>query len=261
MLVRRQMRAIKPPQNFFVVDAKMTPPNIHSRMTRALDDFGLILRGGFRPGPSDQVPDLPGGQPARAVVLIGNAGADMWHKFAPPTGHCPDPLNRWCIDHLTPLARRFDARVVFPFDGPPWHPFQRWAERSESLEPSPIAMLLHPQFGLWHAYRAAFLFSQELEELGFEPAAKTSLQICDNCATQPCKSTCPVHAFDDNGYDVAACREHLRRPEGADCLALGCRARRACPIGQHFTYAPAQARFHMEAFLRADSLIKNEASE
>jgi hypothetical protein len=31
----------------------------------------------------------------------------------------------------------------------------------------------------------------------------------------------------------------------------GCLARRACPVGQAHVYGPAQARFHMAAFLAA----------
>ena len=43
----------------------------------AIAPAGLIVRGGFHAEPGDGVPPLPNG-PARTVVLIGNAGADMW---------------------------------------------------------------------------------------------------------------------------------------------------------------------------------------
>jgi hypothetical protein len=33
-------------------------------------------------------------------------------------------------------------------------------------------------------------------------------------------------------------------------MELGCRARRACPVGQGWRYAPAQAEFHMLPFRR-----------
>ena len=35
--------------------------------------------------------------------------------------------------------------------------------RAEGLKPSPIGILMHPQFGLWHAYRGALLFDVEIE--------------------------------------------------------------------------------------------------
>src|SRR3546814_16164033 len=33
--------------------------------------------------------------------------------------------------------------------------------------------------------------------------------------------------------------------------SLGCRARRACPVGRAYRYPPAQARLHMAAFIAA----------
>jgi hypothetical protein len=50
---------------------------------------------------------------------------------------------------------------------------------------------------------------------------------------------------------VAACVGHLETPAGAECMAEGCRARRACPVGTDYRYEPAQAAFHMRAFLAA----------
>ena len=64
-------------------------------------------------------------------------------------------------------------------------------------------------------------------------------------------AACPVDAFTPNGYDVAACGGHIATAAGADCMDLGCRARRACPIGRKHQYEADQARFHMAAFLSA----------
>jgi epoxyqueuosine reductase len=51
---------------------------------------------------------------------------------------------------------------------------------------------------------------------------------------------------------VPACVDHLRQPQGDDCLTLGCRARRACPIGRDYHYASAQAHLHMSAFVKSN---------
>jgi len=74
---------------------------------------------------------------------------------------------------------------------------------------------------------------------------------CDSCASRPCLSACPVGAFGADGYDVGACAAHLRRPAGLACMDGGCLARRACPVGGEHAHGPAQAAFHMRAFLRA----------
>ena len=152
------------------------------------------------------------------------------------------------------LAADLGACALFPFDKPPL-PFQRWAARAGTVHTSPLGMSIHGEYGLWHAYRAAFAFG---EEIPFAPAGGAA-SPCDACEDKPCLTTCPVGAFSGTGYDVPACAAHISMPQGADCIDLGCRARRACPVGRDHIYAPAQARFHMvagrvnlmSAFLRA----------
>lgn len=148
---------------------------------------------------------------------------------------------------MATLARDFGARAILPFDGPPYVPFQRWAQRAEPVAPSPVGILIHPDYGLWHAYRGALAFPEALEL----PPADPRPRPCDTCSGRPCLTTCPVDAFTRAGYDVPACAGHLRGAAGADCVTGGCLARRACPVGGAWAYAPGQAEFHMRAFLRA----------
>ncbi len=108
-------------------------------------------------------------------------------------------------------------------------------------------MLIHPVYGLWHSYRGALGFAQALEV----PPLEVLASPCDSCAKKPCLSACPVAAFTLDGYEVAACVAHLRAAEGAECMAGGCRARRACPIGAEHAHGPEQAAFGMRAFRRA----------
>jgi hypothetical protein len=60
-----------------------------------------------------------------------------------------------------------------------------------------------------------------------------------------------VGAFGGDGYDTKACLGHLRTAAGGACLKAACLARAACPVGRDGAHAPAQAQFHMRAFLRA----------
>jgi hypothetical protein len=214
------------------------------QIAAALDALGLIPRSGFHARPEDDVPARRNGGATVTVILVGNAGPDLWRHFA---GHeaGEHALDGWCRRTLTPLARDLGADIVFPFEGPPHPPFLRWARRAEGLSSSPIGPLMHPEYGLWHAYRGALLFGH-----GMELPPVLSQNPCDYCADRPCLNSCPVAAFSAGAYDVPACAAHLRQPEGGDCLNQGCRARRACPIGRDYHYAPAQAHFHMAAFLR-----------
>ena len=206
-------------------------------IANALKHWGLILRGGFHPVENDDIS-------AATVVLVGNAGPDLWHSFPGPEGS-KDPLDNWCREILPPVARELGADILFPFDGPPYYPFISWAKRAEGLSSSPIGPLIHPVYGLWHAYRGALLFPHVLEV-----PPPLSINPCETCLDKPCLVTCPVGALGADGYNISDCVSHLVAPLGEDCLGQGCRARRACPIGQDYLYAPEQAAFHMEAFLR-----------
>jgi ferredoxin len=217
---------------------------------RAAAAEGLMLRGAFHPEAADDVPDLPDGRPARTLVLLGNAGPALWSAFAAApefADGAPDPLNRWSARVIGALAEALDARALFPFDGPPYRPFMAWAKRAERIAESPLGMLIHPDHGLWHAYRGALAFAEEIAL----PTRRLRPHPCDACTAKPCLTACPVGAFKTEGYDVTACTAHVAAPAGADCLGLGCRARLACPVGAERRYEPAQARFHMAAFLAA----------
>jgi hypothetical protein len=216
----------------------------YATIEAALAREGLIARGGFHPEPGDGVPG-----PARTLIMVGNAGPEMWRAFAasPEFDTAPDPLDRWSERVIGELATELGAAVLFPFGGPPHRPFIAWAKRAEPVAESPLGILIHPDYGLWHAYRGALAFAEALAL----PPRDERPRPCDTCAEQPCLSACPVGAFSTAGYDVSACADHLSVPAGADCMAEACRARRACPIGRDALYAPEQARFHMTRFLAA----------
>lgn len=224
----------------------MTSMTLES-ITEALTGLGLIARGAFHPEPEDAVPLLTDGRRAGTVVIVGNAGPDLWRVFTESGGRGlgAHPMNAWTEKVIGRLVHEIGATAWFPFHGPPYHPFQRWAGRAETVWSSPLGILIHPEYGLWHAYRAAIGVLPRLELPPHDPSPLP----CDSCVDKPCLNACPVHAFTDAGYDVAACRAHVSNPAGEDCLSLGCRARRACPVGAERRYEPAQAMFHMQAFL------------
>ncbi|MDP7650896.1 MAG: ferredoxin [Rhodospirillales bacterium] len=213
-----------------------------ARLSSSLADYGLLSRGGFHPRPSDGVPGETG-----TLVLIGNAGPELWRVFTHQRRDEPHPLDAWTRRILTDVAHRFDARALFPFGGPPTLPFQRWARRAEAVFPSPIGPLIHPDYGLWHAYRGALAFTDKIAL----PLRRRCANPCRSCLDRPCLSACPVDAFDDDGYEVPACVAHISSGDGGDCMNHGCGARRACPVGTEFAPATAQARFHMDSFVAA----------
>ncbi len=186
----------------------------------------------------------------RTIVLAGMAGREGWGAFA-ASDEAADgldhPLDRWSRRVIEALARDLRGRALFPFGGPPYFPFQQWARRSEPVHPSPIGLLIHPRYGLWHSYRGALGFPEALDI----PERCESVSPCESCRERRCLNACPAGAFSPGGYDVAACADHLRSAAGADCMRDGCQARGACPVGAEHAYAAEQAGFTMRAFLRA----------
>lgn len=230
-----------------------------------LDDLnaqGLQWRGAWQPEAKDALAALPDGQPVALVGMVGVVGSTVWPHFqASPvfSDAQADPLDRWSRNIATALAQRYGGYPLFPFTGPPYLPFQQWADRAEATQPSPLMLRIHPVFGLWHAYRFALALPASVaEKLAMSsapshctptgPAAAPDASLCANCSGQPCLQACPVVAFDGKNYAHLRCSSHLNSPQGQDCMQGGCLARRACPVGQNFQYQTEHAAFHMQAF-------------
>ncbi|BCM20240.1 4Fe-4S dicluster domain-containing protein [Mesorhizobium sp. J8] len=215
----------------------------------ALAVNGLILRGGFSFGDDEEAPAGRSGAPARSVLLIGQAGAAPWPYFQRWLRRRPqaiaNPLDSWSGEVIGAVAEEFGARAVSPSDRP-YLPFQQWAMRAEGLKPSPLGILMHPEYGLWHAYRGALLFEDEISV----PEAHAAIHLCDTCVAKPCLKSCPVDAYSVDGFAHDACLGHVRGPRGAPCRSGGCLDRNACPYGTAYRYPPQAQAFHMAAFAR-----------
>jgi len=176
------------------------------------------------------------------IILIGPDEPRFWDIFTASPEFCdgaPDPLDRWSRRILSDIATEHGATALFPFGGPPFAPFHTWAIKSGRFWASPIGPLVHEDAGLFASFRGAM----RVPVLTESPARTTP---CDSCAATPCKTACPVGAFED-GYDIDGCKAHIRSDAGRDCGENGCLARRACPVGQG-KRLPVQSKFHMDAF-------------
>lgn len=219
-------------------------PTTYDALSELFQGYGLILRGGFHPESADGVPGE-----AATLILVGNAGPGMWNKFSQMPFDLPNALDHWSKCAINAVAGVVGATALYPFGGPPFLPFQQWAMKAEPVASSPLGILIHPEFGLWHAYRGALAFPYAINL----PDRDASPVPCERCETKPCLTACPVSAFSRDGYDVPVCADHLRMDAGEDCVSEGCRARRQCPVGTDYVYEPLQAAFHMRAFLKAQS--------
>jgi hypothetical protein len=216
---------------------------IENELAPALEALGLFCFGWF------VMADEP--FTGHKAVLIGNRAEGgthgMWKVFqasAEFVDCSPNSLDRWSSGVIGPIAAEHGATALYPFGERLW-PFQRYAKQATGMRSSPLGLLIHPDYGLWQAFRSVLVFG---EDITLE--ARSGLaHPCDTCVEKPCLDACPVGAFSENGFTVADCRRHLKSGDDPDCMALGCRARDACPVG--ISYEQAQIRFHMKAFGKA----------
>ena len=209
-------------------------------LTDELRQQGLQVLGAFSLADSDA---------PKNAVLIGNAGQKMWRVFSKSAEYSdgsPNPMDRWSSRIIGDLAERYQADANYPFEQP-YQPFQQWAVQATGMQASPLGMLIHPEYGLWQAFRGALVFERPIESPKIQ--AFYSKHPCDTCRDKPCLSACPVNAFDGNFFDVKGCRDYLPSEPGQACMMGGCKARNACPIGTDHRYSDAQIRFHMTAFM------------
>jgi hypothetical protein len=219
------------------------------QLANKLEPFGLHMRGIISLS-SEELDSLPiNSESDTSIVLVGNIGSSYWPAFSQSPEYQdeqPDPLDRWSKRVAEQVAEAFSLSAIYPFEGPPYYPFQQWAKRSEALGQSPLGLMIHPQYGLWHSYRFGLLLPQVTKQ----PSILVT-SPCESCELQPCLNTCPVNAFGDGGYDVDSCDSYLKQNSDASCHREGCLARLACPVGEAYRYEPAQHTFHLRAFLAA----------
>ena len=228
-------------------------PDDLRHLARELSPHGLLCFGGLLLT-KDECAVGSQAMVGRNALLVGNVGADMWHVFrrSPEfSDGMRDPMNRWTKRVLDAVSLKLGCSVVYPFDDPYW-PFQRLARKAVGIQNSPLGVLIHPEYGLWHAFRGLLIFKENHQLVNQIKALIESAEVlnhpCDSCEDQPCLSTCPVGAFTDEGLDVNSCFSFLDGSSGSECMLTGCQARRACPIGTDYRQDSAQLQFHMKSY-------------
>jgi hypothetical protein len=200
----------------------------------------LSVLGGFHP---DATHGAPKG--CQTLLMIGPREPGFWAHVtgeAEFSDGAPDPLDRWSRRVIGTLACDLGGKAMFPFGGPPYRPFIAWAKATGRAWSSPVGLLVHDEAGLMISFRGALALVQRIA-LPPNPAHPP----CDSCA-RPCESACPVGALGPSDFDVTACHAYLATAAGQECLDLGCRARRACPVSQGYGRRIEQSAYHMRSF-------------
>lgn len=182
------------------------------------------------------------------TLILLAPGPKFWSEFTQSdewVSKHPDPIDSWSERVISELADQLNGEAFFPFGGPPYQPFLKWALESGEAFQSPTGPLVHACFGMMISYRGAIMVPTRLEPRKVD-------NPCDACFEKPCLTACPVSALStENDYDVPKCYDYLRTPDGqSSCYSNGCAARLACPISQGAQRDPSQSAYHMTRFLR-----------
>jgi hypothetical protein len=213
---------------------QISAKDVEQQIAALLSPHGLLPLGWFD-------------ESGRPGLLVGNVGSSLWSAFSRSDEFGdgqPDPMDRWTVAVLSTLKPCWDMEIRYPFGDPAW-PFQDYARRAMRIGQSPIGLLIHPEYGLWTAFRAALIFNLEFDI----PKMEVQPVPCDSCLDKPCLTACPVSAFSPGGYDYLSCKSHVAQSQGKRCFDGGCMARLDCPVGKQFIYYKEHQTFHMRAYI------------
>ena len=198
----------------------------------------LSVLGALHPGPDDLPPPGTG-----TIVLLGPDGPRFWERFRADPEFADggaDPMNRWSLRVIGGLAGRLGATALFPFGGPPWQPFTRWARASGEAWESPVGLLAHARLGLFVSYRGALAFR---EALALPPPAARPCDVAPGPASTLARPACWARTA--TTCLAATPFSTPKRGAAASPAAAPC----AVPARSGANAAPeAQSAFHMAAF-------------
>ncbi|MDE2694068.1 MAG: ferredoxin, partial [Paracoccaceae bacterium] len=151
----------------------------------------LSILGGFYPRSGDDAPSN-----SKTLILLGPDEPNFWEVFKTSSEYknsIINPLDNWSERIINSIASKLNAKPVFPFGGPPYQPFYKWALRTQRSYESPIKLLVHDKAGLFVSFRGALSFNFIVK------LPPTSKSPCIECPA-PCLISCPVNAFENKSY-------------------------------------------------------------
>ncbi len=190
-----------------------------------------------------------------STVLLGNAGASLWHSLQEYGMDSDDPVDDFSVYLAEQFAQQFLATASFILY-PSSHPIslQKFGLRAGWAHTTPMGISIHPKFGTWFAYRALFFVNSKLKKS--EPLS--AQHPCESCLDKPCQSVCPSGAVRDIGsFGLQECAR-FRIQENSPC-SLQCFSRKSCPVGSQYQYDPEQLEYHY--FRSRKTILRYYSSE
>lgn len=175
------------------------------------------------------------------LVLTGHGGRRLWQKLNESDWQTTEPIDHYSIAVTQAYIDRYldgaPALLIYPAEY--LLPLQQLGELAGLSHPSPLGIGINAEYGLWFAYRTAFLTNYQLP-VNQSPVTQSP---CSTCAGKPCIHTCPAGAVSDPGrFRIHPCAT-FRLSRDSTC-ADRCLARLACPIAPQHRYTLEQIQYH-----------------
>lgn len=190
---------------------------------------------------SDAVPHLNLNQ-YPTTILVANAGYKFWQSMKDAKVEGEDPIDQYSTTIVQRYSQHFldaEFELLYPSDYPV--SLRTIGSKTGWSHDSPMGISIHPEFGLWFAYRALFMVSTPL------PASQP-IQLkhpCESCVDKPCQAVCPASAVTEMGaFDLDTCARF--RIEDDSICGFQCLSRISCPVGAEYRYVPEQMKYHYQ---------------
>ncbi len=194
----------------------------------------------------------------KSLVLLGHGGKRLWQAMQAAGAPASDPVDRFSLQLVDSFIAEFldSAEVLILYPLTTFNlPLQRLGELAEWHHPSPLGIGINQRSGLWFAYRAAFVTTQELPTL----SAESTPSPCDTCADKPCISVCPADAVGSVGeFSMPNCFGCRLQPNSR-CRDR-CLSRLACPVAPEHQYSLEQVQYHYLITLDSIRAYQTDAS-
>ena len=121
-------------------------------------------------------------------------------------------------------------------------PLQRIGRFLNISRQSLLGIDINQEYGLWFAFRGAFLTKLKIKEIKYEAFSSP----CETCPTKPCINACPASALNliDKKFKLNLCSEYQLKLDSS-CTDR-CLARMSCPYQIKHQYKLDQIQYHMK---------------
>ena len=175
------------------------------------------------------------------LMMTGHGGKLFWEKLQEKGMSADDPVDQLSIQLTQQFIDHYLGHpaclLLYPLTQF-MVPLTQLGELANWSHPAPIGQGINPEYGVWFAYRTAFLVNGRFPTVTNQPTTSP----CHSCTEKPCITACPSGAVTQTNFDIFTCTDFRVEPESP--CADRCLARMTCPVAPEHQYTLPQIQYH-----------------